>query len=674
VQGAGQPLSAEQRATYEPLFSHDFGRVRVFADDHAASAQHALAFASGSDIVLSGRINPASEFGQEVLMHELAHTVQYERFGKPKLHAQRTATHNHSDPGDASELEAHRAARSVLMGQPASISTAPSGSVSRWPDFLDDAWTTGKQMASGIATVGEAIWHEGGGAFSDMKGAVQREQVRDTLGSQYKGREAELEEVAQRYVEVNRGQADAEIGATDSATPEEKQQRRQLALKGLMQEGGEGIRDLGGAVDRQAAQEELSAQFEQVSEDSSQPLASHQLKPSQLQEMARTYSDVRLGRADDRLGAQPGEASESVLARRMQALEGMNEEGLEGARDVAGAVDRQRAQDELENRFNIVSDDPGAAHLPNDLTAEGFRNVARMYSDVRLKRGDLRVDGSELNHPALQHSAGMNAQTFEAGAMNDIATMLQTSSGRDEVWALQHNALPNPRAAASEGLYTAPDIHHTTTIRPVLNGQAGDAQASAAPGFHDVDGNLRPDGRPGQGVNAEARYVPNASVGSQPGLNPWEPMRSDVVLFHELRHSLDYTHGTLDDSFVNESDARVLGTDEQGRPDPNNVSMDHDIMIDARAGQFNMTVDPTRRNRSTKRREHAAIGLGKFSDAPLTENEYRAERNEIGENDADSSLPGDADMARRRRHNSFDDPDMELEIIRELNRRTSGHR
>jgi hypothetical protein len=80
LRGGGRPLSAGERAFFEPRFGVDFSRVRVHTGggaDQAARAVHARAFTLGSEIAFrSGQYNPNAEAGRRVLAHELAHVLQ----------------------------------------------------------------------------------------------------------------------------------------------------------------------------------------------------------------------------------------------------------------------------------------------------------------------------------------------------------------------------------------------------------------------------------------------------------------------------------------------------------------------------------------------------------------------------------------------------------------------
>jgi hypothetical protein len=80
LKGGGQPLSANDRAFFEPRFGYDFGQVRVHTHSRAAESARAVnarAFAIGSDIVFgAGQYSPETVVGKRFLAHELTHVVQ----------------------------------------------------------------------------------------------------------------------------------------------------------------------------------------------------------------------------------------------------------------------------------------------------------------------------------------------------------------------------------------------------------------------------------------------------------------------------------------------------------------------------------------------------------------------------------------------------------------------
>ena len=80
LRSPGEPLDAETRRFMESRFGHDFSRVRVYTDAHAAEsarAVKALAYTVGSRIAFgAGQYRPGTAAGEKLLAHELAHVMQ----------------------------------------------------------------------------------------------------------------------------------------------------------------------------------------------------------------------------------------------------------------------------------------------------------------------------------------------------------------------------------------------------------------------------------------------------------------------------------------------------------------------------------------------------------------------------------------------------------------------
>jgi Domain of unknown function (DUF4157) len=77
--GSGQPLDSGTRTFMESRFAHDFSRVRVHTDRHAAQSAESVgasAYTVGSDVVFG-----AGAFDRQRLAHELTHVVQQSRSG-----------------------------------------------------------------------------------------------------------------------------------------------------------------------------------------------------------------------------------------------------------------------------------------------------------------------------------------------------------------------------------------------------------------------------------------------------------------------------------------------------------------------------------------------------------------------------------------------------------------
>jgi len=114
---AGQPLDQATRAFMEPRFGHDFSRVRVHMDAQSArtaAEMDARAFTVGRDIVFgAGEYVPATPDGRRLIAHELAHTIQQQSSAPPSPQTKLRL----SEPGDASEVLADRAADAVVSGE-----------------------------------------------------------------------------------------------------------------------------------------------------------------------------------------------------------------------------------------------------------------------------------------------------------------------------------------------------------------------------------------------------------------------------------------------------------------------------------------------------------------------------------------------------------------------------
>jgi hypothetical protein len=93
ARGSGQPIAAPVRANMEQAFNTDFRGVKIHTDGAADTLNRSLsarAFTTGQDIFFrSGEYNPGNSAGQELLAHELTHTIQQ---GHGTIKRQPTAT------------------------------------------------------------------------------------------------------------------------------------------------------------------------------------------------------------------------------------------------------------------------------------------------------------------------------------------------------------------------------------------------------------------------------------------------------------------------------------------------------------------------------------------------------------------------------------------------------
>lgn len=120
---SGQPLPAAIQRKFEGSLGADLSQVRVHSGSASAAAAESLsarAYTIGNDIHFNqGQYDPSSPTGEQLLAHEVAHTVQQAGVARRvqlKLEV--------SAPGDAHEAEADRAAEAMIAGKSAAVSPA----------------------------------------------------------------------------------------------------------------------------------------------------------------------------------------------------------------------------------------------------------------------------------------------------------------------------------------------------------------------------------------------------------------------------------------------------------------------------------------------------------------------------------------------------------------------
>ena len=122
----GDHLPDELRGRFERSLGTDLSSVRVHtgvSSHDATSAVGARAYALGDDIHFgAGEYDPASNAGQHLIAHEVAHTVQ-QRGGSTRAQHKLQV----SSAGDAFEVEADRAAEAMVGGTPFALTGASVG-------------------------------------------------------------------------------------------------------------------------------------------------------------------------------------------------------------------------------------------------------------------------------------------------------------------------------------------------------------------------------------------------------------------------------------------------------------------------------------------------------------------------------------------------------------------
>ncbi|MCB9793365.1 MAG: hypothetical protein H6741_11650 [Alphaproteobacteria bacterium] len=290
-------------------------------------------------------------------------------------------------------------------------------------------------------------------------------------------------------------------------------------------------------------------------------------------------------------------------------------EGVGALTDPVGAADRLRASEELSDRFDVVGDDFVGPRMQNQLSQEEYDEVVRMYSDVRLGRGDLTLDSSEMGEA--------QSQAFQDAAMGDIARLLQTESGREMIRQMSNNVMVddegNERKFLGDHEVTGSWLenfgqsrHRHTTLSALHQDTNGDwdrsndgnAPIDLTNGFSDPElGNgvgvsqRNADGTRGSGSDVTIRANPGVMLDFNGDGNPDTTTTSDIILMHELAHARHQTQGTLASGQI-----QADGTIPAGHPDI-----------------------------GTQNWEHQAAGLGHWADESLTENGYRRDRQSLGE-------------------------------------------
>lgn len=235
-------------------------------------------------------------------------------------------------------------------------------------------------------------------------------------------------------------------------------------------------------------------------------------------------------------GALHTDAPRSAWGRVGQTLgdagRAWQQEGVGGLLDPLGALDRQQAQRDLSDRFQVVGDDHAGPRAQNQVSQAEYQRLAGQLSGARRGTGDLRIDSSELARAPADRAA------WEQGTQADLADLLMTESGRGQVDALSNNVARDDRGAARRNHFGR-EIHRATTIAPLFapGATTHDASTLTEWGAHaevGQAGHRGLDGKRGEGCDVRVEINPGTV----------QHLRSDVAIQHELQHALHGTQGT----------------------------------------------------------------------------------------------------------------------------------
>ena len=239
---------------------------------------------------------------------------------------------------------------------------------------------------------------------------------------------------------------------------------------------------------------------------------------------------------------------------------------------VTEAADLPAAMAELSDKFQI-SETPGG---PNNVTPEQFRDIASLYSRIRLGHTDIVFDGDA---PELQQAA-----------MGDIAKMMQTGAGRELLGRLADNTHTE----------LGPEGQELVEHRKTHIGLA-DPESHGSTGFGPTDMDVEEQQQRerqrynGVGNDARVRYHPGQGFHEIEADGDRVEYTGDITLFHELAHAYHETTGTV----------------ARGVVSPDEAAHELDVGLD--------------------REEYYTTGLGDDALGYLSENQYRFERSRMGE-------------------------------------------
>ncbi len=143
---------------------------------------------------------------------------------------------------------------------------------------------------------------------------------------------------------------------------------------GLGQEGIGGLLDYSGMMDRQNAQRELASRFNVLPDGTAGERSQNQVSEEQFREIARTYSDIRLGRGDLTLGERPANMSDDDYAQFRTGAMGDVADILqtESGRGLIGSLhDAPRQADGETHRATTINPRVDAAGALDASNAEG---------------------------------------------------------------------------------------------------------------------------------------------------------------------------------------------------------------------------------------------------------------------------------------------------------------
>ncbi len=180
MKGNGQPLAENIRQPMEQAFGTDFSRVKIHSDsqsDQLNQSIQAKAFTTGQDIFFrQGEYAPGTRGGQELIAHELTHTLQ--QTGTTPLHSSSQSDKEQSSTSSYSPIPLSAAPSNLISRDPIAEAATAKTQAGEAINHLNTALTKANSVAS-VAT--EALKVIGSTTQKIRQQATNAKQIADEV-------------------------------------------------------------------------------------------------------------------------------------------------------------------------------------------------------------------------------------------------------------------------------------------------------------------------------------------------------------------------------------------------------------------------------------------------------------------------------------------------------------
>ncbi len=199
--------------------------------------------------------------------------------------------------------------------------------------------------------------------------------------------------------------------------------------RGLSQEGLGGLLDAGGMMDRQSAQRELSSRFQVVGDDFTGPRNHNQVSEAEYENIARTFSNVRMGRGDLTLDTSAITDNAQAQTYRDGAMVSIADMMMttSGRQQITGLSNNVQRDDAGNARHGLPGSDPTT--LPFGL--ESLLPETHRHTTIRPLFNDTNGDGNNTNdgHTSADYFNG-NAYADAEGAGGERGAIDTSGRGK----------------------------------------------------------------------------------------------------------------------------------------------------------------------------------------------------------------------------------------------------